>query len=275
VKPHHPKLKGIDRVGRRIELTEAGRLFLDEARSVLACAEAAERALREIAGLTRGALAVRASQTIAGYWLPRHLVAFRRAYPLIDVRLSIGNTAQVAEAVLQGKADIGFVEGVIEGEHLDLATVARDQLTLVVGPQHPWAERDEFAAGELLSGEWVLREQGSGTRSAFEAALLRLGGDPSQLRVVMEMPSNEAARAAVEAGMGATALSASVAAPSLEAGLLRQAPLDLPERAFYAVSHRARRRSRAAEALLAIIAQSAPGGRSRIAPDKTAPKAAR
>ncbi len=81
----------------------------------------------------------------------------------------------------------------------------------------------------------------------------------------MEMPSNEAARAAVEAGMGATALSASVAAPSLEAGLLREAPLPLPDRAFYALSCHKRRRSRAAEALLAIIAQSAPGGKTKKA----------
>jgi hypothetical protein len=57
----------------------------------------------------------------------------------------------------------------------------------VAGQQHPWAERDELAASDLLSGERVLRDQGSGTRSAFEAALLRLGVDPAQLRMVMEM----------------------------------------------------------------------------------------
>nr|MDA8248863.1 LysR family transcriptional regulator [Rhodospirillales bacterium] len=79
------------RVGRGIELTEAGSLFLAEARAVLARAEAAELMLSELAGLRRGTLRVQASQTIASYWLPRHLVAFRRAHPGIDVRLSIGN----------------------------------------------------------------------------------------------------------------------------------------------------------------------------------------
>jgi DNA-binding transcriptional LysR family regulator len=62
------------RVGRRIELTDAGRLFLDEAYAVLARAQAAELALSEIAGLERGALTVYASQTIASYWLPPQLV---------------------------------------------------------------------------------------------------------------------------------------------------------------------------------------------------------
>ena len=85
---HDTKL--FDRVGRRIELTEAGHIFLAEARAVLARTEAAELALSEFGGLKRGTLSIQASQTIAGYWLPRHLVAFRRAYPQIKIRLAIG-----------------------------------------------------------------------------------------------------------------------------------------------------------------------------------------
>jgi DNA-binding MarR family transcriptional regulator len=70
---HGAKL--FNRVGRRIELTEAGALFLAEARAVLARAESAELVLSELGDLKRGVLSVHASQTIAGYWLPRHLVA--------------------------------------------------------------------------------------------------------------------------------------------------------------------------------------------------------
>jgi DNA-binding transcriptional LysR family regulator len=73
------------------------------------------------------------------------------------------------------------------------------------------------------------------------------------LRVAMELPSNEAVRAAVEAGMGATAISASVAAPSIEAGLLFQVPIDLPDRLFYELRHAERYHSRAAQALIGTI----------------------
>src|SRR5208282_1929300 len=90
---HQAKL--FNRIGRRIELTEAGRVFLAEARAVLARVEAAELTLSEFGGLKRGTLSVQASQTIASYWLPRHLVAFKRAYPEIQIRLAIGNSAQV------------------------------------------------------------------------------------------------------------------------------------------------------------------------------------
>jgi DNA-binding transcriptional LysR family regulator len=241
------------RVGRGIELTEAGAVFLTEARAVLARAEAAELVLSELGGLKRGTLAVQASQTIVSYWLPRYLVAFRRAYPGIDIRLTVDNTAQVATAIHQGTAELGFVEGVVDDPVLTSQEVGRDQLVIVVGPEHPWAAGGSVSPEQLLDSEWVLREAGSGTRSMFEAALEGFGIPPTQLRVALELASNEAVRSAVEAGMGATAISASVAAPSLEAGLLYQVGLPLPDRAFYVLRHVERYKSRAADALLALM----------------------
>jgi DNA-binding transcriptional LysR family regulator len=255
---HDTKL--FDRVGRRIELTEAGHMFLAEARAVLARAEAAELALSEMGGLKRGTLSVHASQTIAGYWLPRHLVAFRRAYPQIQIRLSIGNTAQVVAAVESRIADLGFVEGTVHNDRLTSATVAHDQLVIVVAPGHEWADRGNLTPDDLVAGEWVLREPGSGTRSVFEDAMARLGVNSAALRVCLELPSNEAVRSAVEAHMGATAISASVAAPSIESGLLQQVDFRLPERGFHVLQHRERHRSRAADALLSIISHKPRAG---------------
>ena len=99
------------RVGRGITLTDAGRAFVDEARGVLSRATAAELALSEFASLARGRLAVAASKTIASYWLPAHLVAFHRRFPGIAIEVSVGNSAEVAAAMLAGAAELGFVEG--------------------------------------------------------------------------------------------------------------------------------------------------------------------
>ncbi len=244
------------RVGRHIELTTAGRAFLDEARAVLARAAAAELMLAEFGGLLRGSLSVCASQTIAGYWLPRHLAAYRRAYPGIELRLTVGNTAQVAAAVHDGTAELGFVEGAISSSALLSEVVARDQLVLVVGAHHAWAGRRDADFAALTETEWVLREPGSGTRSVFEAALAE-AGMTEKLSVALELPSNESVRAAVEAGAGATVLSASVVASSLEAGLLHRVELDLPDRAFVVLRHRERHCGRAAEALLDAIRTAA------------------
>jgi DNA-binding transcriptional LysR family regulator len=241
------------RVGRGVELTEAGALFLVEARAILTRVEAAGLVLSELGDLKRGTLAVYASQTIANYWLPRHLVAFHHQYPGIDIRLTISNTAQVAAAVREGAADLGFIEGMNEDPMLTKERVARDQTVIVVGTEHAWSTIDRLEPERLIETDWVLREPGSGTRSTFEAALQGFGVSPGALRIALELPSNEALRAAVEAGLGATVISASVAAPSLEAGLLHRVLFNLPERDFYLVRHVARCRSRAADALVSIV----------------------
>lgn len=253
------------RVGRRIELTEPGRMFLDEARAVLARAHAAELALGDYAGLARGTLSVQASQTIASYWLPAHLVRFRTAHPGIAVELAIGNTAQVARAVADGAAELGFVEGTVGDPALIAEPVGRDRMVLVVGAGHPWAGRERVAPDELAGTGWVMREPGSGTRQVFEEALAARGVAPDRLEVALELPSNEAVRAAVEAGAGATAISEFAAEPGLRSGALRRVGFDLPERPFFVLRHRERSPGRAAAALLALI-----GGemtrRGRVAP---------
>jgi len=104
-------IKLFDRVGRGIVLTQIGRDFLNEARAVVARAKAAARILDDLAGLKRGSLTLAASQTVANYWLPPRIETFRRTYPGIDLRVRIANTEQVANAVIQGNADLGFVEG--------------------------------------------------------------------------------------------------------------------------------------------------------------------
>jgi DNA-binding transcriptional LysR family regulator len=252
------------RVGRGIELTEAGRLFLAEARAVLARVEAAELTLAELAGLSRGTLAVQASQTIASYWLPRHLVQFRRTFPQIDVRLQIANTADVARAVRDGTVELGFVETTIDDEMLSGMALARDQLELVVAPDHAWANIERLEPSALTQTEWMIREPGSGTRSEFEAVLKRFGLSLQELTIALELPSNEAVRAAVEAGMGATVISAAAVVGSLEAGLLHRVRADMPERAFYALRHRERGPSRATEALLKLIGGDKPLRRLRM-----------
>jgi DNA-binding transcriptional LysR family regulator len=244
---HQTKL--FNRIGRHIELTDAGQAFLKEARAVLATAEAAELVLIEFSNLKRGVLLVQASQTIANYWLPRHLVAFRSAYPQIEIRASIGNTAQVATAVENRETELGFVEAAIHSDQLTSTTVARDQIIVVAAPDHQLLKRKPITPKDLMEVEWVLRERGSGTRSVFEAALMEFG----PLRIALELPSNEAVRSAAEAGLGAAVISASIAAPSLEAGLLQQIDFRLPEREFYVLTHRDRCPSRAAQAFLEML----------------------
>jgi DNA-binding transcriptional LysR family regulator len=246
------EVKLFDRIGRRVALTDAGRALLVRARAILAEVAEAEHTLGEFGAATRGSLALHASQTVASYWLPRHLAAFRIAHPGIALKLNVGNSSEVAESVLAGAADLGFVEDDVERERLESETLALDQMLLVVAPGHPWAEAAPTPQ-DLAQGQWVLREPGSGTRAAVERTLAAQRLRLDALNVALELPTNESVRAAVEAGLGATALSASVAAASLEAGLLRPVAFPMPPRAFRLLRRASRHRIRIGDALIAAI----------------------
>lgn len=254
-----------DRVGRRIELTEAGRLFLVEARAVLARAASAEAVLADLAGLKRGSLQLAASQTVANYWLPPFMHRFQTLYPGISLKLTIGNTEQVAASVRGGFSDLGFVEGEIDDTALMVMPAAEDELVLVVGAGHAWANRTEIAPADLTATRWVLREPGSGTRAVFEEALQGLGIAPAELDVALELSSNEAVRTAVIAGAGATAMSRFVTEAAVAAGRLVQMPLSFPKRRFLAIRHKERHLTRAQAEFLDLIGQDAPNGKKRVA----------
>ena len=253
-----------DRVGRRIETNAAGRIFLVEAKRALAGARAAETTLLELSGMQRGALSIAASQTIASYWLPQALVRFRLAYPGIGLTLDVGNTETVAQAILSGGADLGLVEGDIDEPGLALEIVGEDKLVVVVAPGHPWAAGQALAAADLIEAQWILREPGSGTRSAFEASLAALGVPVGSLHVALDLPSNEAVRSAVMAGPFATAISELVVAPHLRAGLLARAGLDLPTRHFSMLRHPDRHRSRAAAAFEDMVRASSQSNQGQV-----------
>ena len=242
-----------DRVGRRIEVNAAGRIFLEEARATLARAAGAERVLVELAGLARGVLALQASQTIASYWLPPLLVRFRETHPQIDVRLDVGNTQSVADAVREGAADLGLVEGGIDDAALVAERIGQDRMAIVVAPGHPWVRKRRLAAADLQAARWIMREPGSGTRSALEEMLAAQGVDLAALQVALTLPSNEAVRAAVMSAGFVAVLSELVAAPYIAAGLLAKVRVDLPPRDFFLLRHRERYRSRAAQAFEALV----------------------
>lgn len=241
------------RVGRRIALSEEGRIFLSEAQRLLACARTAEATLAELGKLPRGTLTICASQTIASYWLPSLLAQFRLAHPEVTLQLNIGNTETAADAVLQGAAELGFIEGVIDAQGLLNEVVGHDQMLIVVAPGHPWSTMGALQADDLLGASWILREPGSGTRSAFEAALISLGLAPQALKVALSLPSNEAVRSAVMTGAYAAAMSELVVAPHLAAGLLTRAGFTLPQRRFSMLRHPQRHRSRAVTAFESLV----------------------
>jgi len=242
-----------NRVGRQIELTDTGQRFLPEARAALAAAAAAELSLAESTSLTAGSLRLQASQTVAAYWLPLVLMRFRAQYPGVALSLEIGNTESVARQVREGGADLGFIEGEVDEPLLAMRVVAADRLVLLAAPEHPWATGRPPDAAQLMAGRWILRERGSGTRSAFEASLRADGIDPDALDVVLTLPSNEAILSALGAGAYLGVASGRVAAAALAAGQLARLDYALRPRPFRMLWHKSRYLTRAARAFEAML----------------------
>lgn len=252
------EIKLFNRVGRSVQLSETGEHFLAEAQALLASARAAQRHLRELGGITVGKIDIAASQTIANYWLPRRLATFHDQFPEVTLNVTISNTRDVEQAIVNGKADVGFVEGSTYAKNIERTLVDHDQLSLVVSSKRwPQLERDRQKI-RLVKLPWIVREQGSGTREVLEDMARAEGLDWSELNIVLELPSNEAVREAVETGAGATLISSHVVASSLANGSLKALPLNVPPRSYHMLRHHDRAASNALKALINTVVAGNP-----------------
>ncbi len=262
-------VKLFHRVGRRIELTQAGRTLLHEAQKILFQVELTERGLQELNDLQRGELKLGASQTIGSYWLPYLVSKFKQQYPGIQINCTLGNTQEISTGTVTGLFDLGLVEGEVPPSYqvsLEQQIVRRDRLQIVVGQSHPWFEQVVVPVTELTTTAWVMREAGSGTRQQFEQVLRRWDIEPASLTVILEMKNGEMVKAAVESGVGAAAISDLVIVKELRLDLLRPIkvtglsqdttgaePLSRP---FLLLRHRERFQTRISRAFEQLLATS-------------------
>ena len=166
------QVKLFDRVGRSVFLSDLGRRFLPEAQAPLQ-APRTQRKCYVCSEKTAGSLQIAASQTIASYWLPRRLAAFNDRNPAVAINVTMSNTHGVETAVLEGKADIGFVEGKVNANGLRLLKVDQDQPTLVVSPKKWPILRPSIKDGNIGNLPWIVREKGSGTRRVLEDLIVQ------------------------------------------------------------------------------------------------------
>jgi DNA-binding transcriptional LysR family regulator len=212
------------RIGRQIEITEAGKLLQVEAQKIIDQVALTERGLRELNDLQRGELKLGSSLTIGNYWLPDKISQFKRQYPGISVHCTLANTEEICEGTATGQFDLGLVEGDVKPalkSCLEEEIVGGDRLFIVIGKSHPWFERSAISLSELYTTTWVMREPGSGTQQSFEQALHNWGINPSQLDIILVLNSGEMVKAVIENGVGAAAISELMVKKELQLDNLR------------------------------------------------------
>lgn len=206
----------IERIGRRLQVTEAGRIVLRSAEAMLAEVERLDAALGALKGLGAGRLDLAVVST-AKYTLPWLIGPFSRDHPGIDIRLTVGNRSELLERFRAQQDDLfvlGAVPPDLDAEHLILAP---NPLVVIAAPGHPLAGRAGVALAELAAHPLVMREPGSGTRRAAEAAFEAAGLAPE---VRFELGANEAVKQAVMAGLGIAVLSRGTVQMELDHGYL-------------------------------------------------------
>jgi DNA-binding transcriptional LysR family regulator len=229
-----------DRVGKRLQLNELGRLYRPKAESLLAQATELEQALSKHSEV--GALKVGATLTIGNYLAVGVMAQYMNTPTRPKVSLEVANTSTIAKRVRDFELDIGLIEGELQASELEVIPWREDRLVAFCSPSHPLAAKDELTDDDLRAATWILREQGSGTRQSFERGMHGLLPD---LNVLLELEHTEAIKRAVEANLGIGCLSEVVLADAFKRGSL--VPLKAPhrqfDRHFYFILHKQKYRS--------------------------------
>lgn len=241
-----------DRVGRRLMLNENGHALQAKAAALL---DQAAEIQSLFANEHPAPLRMAASFTIGEYLLPDLVARWKDAHPDSQVRLQIGNTTQVIDAVAGFDVDLGFIEGSQTHPELSTQSWVSDELVIVASPAHPLAGQ---MAGlrQLREAHWVLRERGSGTREAADRWLLEHLG---RLNVGFELGSTEAIKQFVARGVGLGCVSRYAVAEALEQGWLVELRTRLPKalRHLDIVTHRDKHLGRSALAFVEHCMQAA------------------
>jgi DNA-binding transcriptional LysR family regulator len=241
-------LRLFDRIGKRLQLNDAGRLLLPRVEELLSRATELEQGLLQRAP---GTLKLGATLSIGNHLCIPLIDRYRRQYPDSQVSLDISNTESIANRVAGFELDIGLIEGEINDPLLEMIPWREDDLELFASPDHELATKAILSKADLLAASWILRENGSGTRQTFNRVLHDL---LPQLNVVLEVQQPEAIIQAVRAGMGISCLSRL----SLQEHLLRSELVCLKckgrtfRRHLYLIMHRQKYRSTAMQHWLTL-----------------------
>jgi LysR family transcriptional regulator, low CO2-responsive transcriptional regulator len=240
-----------ERTGKGLHLTDAGRELLRHAQQALAALRDAEDSLDALKGLKGGRLTIAAVST-AKYYAPKLLALFSGQHPGVELKLSVNNREAVVQQLAANEIDLAIMGTPPKRLDTIAEPFARHPLVVIAAPGHPLAGRKRIPLKALEKETFLVREPGSGTRSAMERFF---GEREIQPRIGMEMSSNETIKQAVMAGLGVSFISQHTIGLEVATGQLTVLKVEgLPVVRQWNVVHlREKRMSPAAEAFKAFI----------------------
>ena len=208
------------RQGKRLQLNDYGRWLQPRTYQLLQQVREIEQSATS--KQLQGVLKIGASSTIGNYLIPGPIAIYVENNPEVHIDLSIGNTEQIVDDMLNLKIDLGLIEGHCHSEKLIATAWQTDHLKIFCSPQHPLASRQTLSFRDLEAFSWILREPGSGTREVFALAI---HDKLAPLNVSLELGNSEAIKQAVKNGKALGCLSEMAIAAEIKHGELVALPV--------------------------------------------------
>jgi len=194
-----------ERLGTRIQLTPAGKIFAEYAEQILDLRRRAQNSINELERIPRGELVIAANEATCIYVLPTVFSEYKKRFPQVQLLVDRSYGAHVVEAVMDNLADFGFSQLPVQEKKLAVLHIHTDEIKLLVPPQHPLAGAHSVRAEDLVSQPLLLPKSGA-TRSKINQWLEPV---EDRLQISMELDSTEMIKRFVMAGLGLSFMAAS------------------------------------------------------------------
>ncbi len=249
--------KLLNRATRRVSLTVAGEVFLEEARRILGAVDRAHERMQEVARGAIGRIRLGASATPGLYLLPPLLARYRSEHESYDLRYEIAPVHAIAERVARNDLDMAVVAGPLPSGELQTRSLMRDELVIVDAPMSPRPRARSLKPVQLQNETWLLREEGSDTRRQLSAWWHRHRLAPTR---TMTFDGPDAVKRAVMAGLGIAMASRLTVEEDLASRRLTTVALTvpLPSREVFVVDHPQKHHGAACRAMLQLFERSFP-----------------
>ncbi len=215
-----------DRGHGRVALTSAGELVLAYAERILGLSDEMESRVAELTDELSGVLLLGTSTTIAGYWLPRLLEGFKRRYPRVIPRVSVGNSQLIETRVADRQLDVGLIEIVTDNPLIDRRAAGSDELQVILAPDHPLAQRVSLKAAELADYPLIHREPGNAIRDLVDQFFSNASIPTEDLNVAAELGSLASVKHLTATGHGFAVASSAAIRQEVAEGSLVGVPLE-------------------------------------------------
>lgn len=218
----------IERFGRNMKLTLAGETLLQYANEIHRIHEESKEA---VSRQSKGTLSIGTVETLAAFYLPPYLGAYRRDFPEVNIMIQPGNEPEIIQAVKEGELDFGIILDLpFADEELDIHILREESLDIIVCPDHKLAGQNEIRIGDLESESLILTEDGC----TYRAMLLRmLKGNRISYRLAYEFGNLEAIKQCVINGLGIGLLPRIAVAAEIRNGQMIGIPFVDPACQFY------------------------------------------